>query len=240
MRIENYFTGQDNTIAFSRLQGSTFAKEIAGDFNPIHDEDNKRFCVPGDLLFSLVLHKFGLNQHMHFAFGGMVSSDVPLQFLITDDDAIAISDEKEKQYLTVTRQGTHTDNPALVKQIIAQYVAFSGQTFPHILVPLMAENKVMMNPARPLVIYESMSIDINDFDAHSAQLELSSSSLDVDGKRGSVCLKFDLVHEGKIIGSGEKRLVLSGLRPFETDKVDQLVQKYSTWKEAYKAQPIKP
>lgn len=235
MQIENYFTKQNETTSFSRLQGSSFAKEIAGDFNPIHDEDNKRFCVPGDLLFSVVLHQLGLNQYMNFAFGGMVSGDVPLCFTTTDEGNINVSDEKNKTYLTVTRQGEHADNPALVEQIIARYVAFSGQTFPHILVPLMTENNVMINPARPLVIYESMRIDINNFEAKSTELELTSSTLDVDGKRGSVCLKFDLNYEGEKIGSGEKRLLLSGLRPFDKEQVDQLIQKYSEWKNAYKA-----
>ena len=43
----------------SAEQGSRFAKEVAGDFNPIHDHDSKRFCVPGDLLFAIALSDFG-------------------------------------------------------------------------------------------------------------------------------------------------------------------------------------
>ncbi len=35
---------------------------VVDDFNPIHDEDNKRFCVPGDLLFSVLLANVGLSQ----------------------------------------------------------------------------------------------------------------------------------------------------------------------------------
>lgn len=50
MFLTPYFSTEDNQFQFTREQASHFAKKVAADFNPIHDEDNKRFCVPGDLL----------------------------------------------------------------------------------------------------------------------------------------------------------------------------------------------
>jgi len=61
MFLQKYYSGDDEKIHFSRQQASRFAKEVAGDFNPIHDQEAKRFCVPGDLLFALVLSKYGLS-----------------------------------------------------------------------------------------------------------------------------------------------------------------------------------
>ena len=78
MFLKPYFSNNDKQFQFTRQQASHFAKMVAGDFNPIHDEDNKRFCVPGDLLFAVLLQKEGVSQKMRFDFSGMVSDGVAL------------------------------------------------------------------------------------------------------------------------------------------------------------------
>ena len=60
MFLTPYFSTQDNAFSFTRQQASHFAKKIAGDFNPIHDEDNKRFCVPWRSSFAVLLQKKAL------------------------------------------------------------------------------------------------------------------------------------------------------------------------------------
>ena len=57
MQLNQYFSETDNSFEFTRQQASDFAKKVAGDFNPIHDVISKRFCVPGDLLFAVLLSK---------------------------------------------------------------------------------------------------------------------------------------------------------------------------------------
>ncbi len=233
MRLEEYFSRQENGILVSRQQASTFAKKVAGDFNPIHDEDAKRFCVPGDLLFALGLHHYGLSQHMRFNFGGMVSDNVPLLFPQTDDNDISICDNNGKEYLNISRSGECSTDQALTSELIQRYVEFSGQTFPHILVPLMQQRQVMINTDRPLVIYERMMINVDDLNIQNPSLELSSSTLDVDGKRGSVSLQFVVNANGTTVGRGEKNIVLSGLRDFDQAKIDLLVIEYNGRKNAY-------
>ena len=73
MLLKDFYTLEGDLIRFSREQASRFAKEVAGDFNPIHDVDAKRFCVPGDLLFSVMHDRHGLSQHMKAAFVGMIT-----------------------------------------------------------------------------------------------------------------------------------------------------------------------
>ena len=226
MDLNNYYSTSDSKFQFTRQQASKFAKNIAGDFNPIHDQDNKRFCVPGDLLFSLVLQHYGISEKMNFEFGGMVADQIPLQFIETENQQINICDEKEKVYLTVQRSGKKTENSELINNLVQAYVGFSGQTFPHVLVPLMKQHNKMINPDRPLVIYNNMLIDINDLNISNPTLKLVNSNLDIDGKRGNVCLKFHIIQEGNIVGSGEKNMVLSSLRDFEEDKIAQLVESY--------------
>jgi hypothetical protein len=233
MFLDKFFAEDETGIYFNRCQGSSFAKQIAGDFNPIHDEESKRFCVPGDLLFSLVLNKYGLSQKMRFSFSGMVANDVRLIFPETRGK-VTICDANGKEYLSFEHSGETSKDPQLITEITRRYVAFSGQTFPHILVPLMADNGVMINPERPLVIYESMSIDINRLDISDLNLELSNARLNVDGKRGTATLEFILTDAGELVGTGAKSMVLSGLRPFEQAKIDELVAHYSARKDSYR------
>ena len=233
MFLSNFYQDLDGTILVSREQASDFAKSIAGDFNPIHDVDAKRFCVPGDLLFALVLSKYGISQHMHFTFSGMVGDGVELVFPEMTDADIVIKDSADKAYLSIEHSGDNNPNPDLIENLSRRYVEFSGQTFPHILVPLMAEHNVMVNPARPLVIYESMTINIDQLDISEPELTLTESKLAVEGKRGSVSLNFSVSDNGKIVGSGEKTMVMSGLREFEQGAIDQLVNDYAAHKQSY-------
>lgn len=231
MQLEDYYSKNNSTVSFSREQGSNFAKHVAGDFNPIHDIDSKRFCVPGDLLFSLALANFGLSQRMRFSFSGMVSDGIVLDFRDTGSDTLTIVDENGKEYLNIERDGECSTDATLIQNLTRDYVAFSGQTFPHILVPLMSEHNVMINPDRPLVIYESMTIDLKTLAISNPTLELNDASLEAHGKRGEVRLKFSLDENGSIIGTGEKRMLLSGLRAYDPDKVSDLVDTYNAHKQ---------
>lgn len=233
MSLKDYYHRQHDEIRVAPEQASRFAKQVAGDFNPLHDPDAKRFCVPGDLLFALVLSRYGLNQHMHFVFAGMVGDGVALQFPDSDAAELSIADDKDKEYLHVTRSGAHSTNPALIEALSHAYVAFSGQTFPHILVPLMSKHNTMINPERPLVIYESMTIDLDRLDIAQPQLELSQAHLEVKGKRGDVRLEFHLSENGSSVGRGEKRMVLSGLRDYDAEQVQTMVDGYAARKQAY-------
>ena len=173
MFIENYCPLSADKISFTRQQGSNFAKQVADDFNPLHNIDTKRFCVPGDLLFSIIIAKSGLHKNMTFDFSGMVSDNVNLTFPQQIDDSFDIKDDKDKTCLSVHVSGDKTHNSVLINALTKAYVDFSGHTFPNILVKLMAENNVMINPARPMVMYQSMSIDLHTFDAESAQVVIA-------------------------------------------------------------------
>ena len=96
MFLDPFHSSNQNTISISAEQASSFAKSVSNDFNPIHDVDSKRFCVPGDLLFALVLQRYGLSQEMSFNFSGMVSSDTELLFPETPGDDFEILDGRGK------------------------------------------------------------------------------------------------------------------------------------------------
>ena len=234
MFLDNYFSqAGDSQIQFSRKQASDFAKDIADDFNPIHDQDAKRFCVPGDLLFSTVLRHYGLSENMQFDFLGLVTDDVALSFPENSSEKIVISGDNGKDYLAVRREGNIETDKSKIEKLIRQYVAFSGQTFPHILVPLMEDNEKMINPDRPLVIYESMLIHFNHFNFDELCLEMTYSDMKVEGKRGNVSLRFILKCKDEVVGTGEKNMVLSGLRSFEQEKISHLTHEYNARKNNY-------
>ena len=76
MPLSDYYAIDTSGLRISAEQASDFAKTVAGDFNPLHDPDNRRFCVPGDLLFTVLLQHYGINQRMQFRFSGMVGAGV--------------------------------------------------------------------------------------------------------------------------------------------------------------------
>jgi hypothetical protein len=233
MNISNYYSENADGIQFSRQQASDFAKQVADDFNPIHDPDSKRFCVPGDLLFAVVLSWYGLSEKMHFNFSGLVSDGVPLLFPESDANKIAISDRQGKEYLNFERSGAVSNATSLISDLTQSYVAFSGHNFEHVLVPLMRDNDVMINPDRPLVIYESMSVDLERFDVTSPQLILEKSTLDVDGRRGKIRMQFRLTSDQGDFGHGEKSMILSGLRPADPAALQGMLDDYIGFKATY-------
>ena len=235
MNIENFCRISNNKVSFSRQQASNFAKQVADDFNPLHDIDAKRFCVPGDLLFAVALSKSGLHQKMTFTFSGMVSDETELNFPTTINDNCTIKDDKDKEYLDVSVAGDQTNSKALINSLIEAYVGFSGHTFPHLLGQLMAEKNVMINPARPMIMYESMSLELDCLNVSDITLALSKTELTLNGKRGNACLTFDLLASGKVIGHGKKHMLLSGLREHCSQAMSELSERYNSFKANYVA-----
>lgn len=222
MLIDQYYTADNGTISFTREQGSNFAKQVADDFNPIHDIDARRFCIPGDLLFAIILARYGLSRHMEFGFTGMVVDGVEL-LLPEPAEELSVNDAGGKQYLTIRRTGESTRDPALIDKLTRSYGEFSGHTFPHLLVPVLAEQNVMINPERPMVMYESMNIDLDRLDIEALALEMDHTELTINGKRGEIELAFNLVDDGKLVGRGRKHMILSGLREYDQKAMDEIV-----------------
>ncbi len=233
MNLENYYNLKGSRLSISRQQASDFAKSVAGDFNAIHDVDSKRFCVPGDLLFSIIIHHYGLRQVMSFSFSGMVDDSVTLILPGVDSREISIYDENDKKYLDVSTNGARSHDTGLINSLTRAYVEFSGHTFPHVLVPLMKQNNVMINPERPLVIYDHMRISLDTLDLDSIELHLSESIFRPYGKRGDVALNYDLRCNGETVGKGQKKMVLSGLREYDQEKIDTLIEDYNERKRRY-------
>ncbi|MHA7879101.1 MAG: DUF3581 domain-containing protein [Saccharospirillum sp.] len=227
MFLDPYHSEQDGHVLISADQGSQFAKRVAGDFNPIHNPDNKRFCVPGDLLFSLVLAKYGLSQRMSVRFSGMVGAETPLVFPQRDEGVIDITDVNGKAYLHVEHSGETSHDPALIECLARNYVAFSGQNFPYIFVPLLKKHQVMFNPKRPLVIYESMAFELDSIDLNQPTLELDQTSLDVNGKRADALFEFVIKAAGQTVGKGTKKLIVSGLQPYDAELMQGVIDEFN-------------
>ncbi len=237
MNITNYFnitsTDDDQLVSFTRSQASTFAKRVAGDFNPIHDEQHRRFCVPGDLLFSVFLAQYGVNQEMKFEFSGMVVDTTQLVFPEQTADVFSLQDANEKNYMDIHVSGDKTKDTAFIETLSKKYVQFSSKTFPDILVPLMENENVMINPSRPLVIYKNMEIHLDKLSGDNIDLKLSNTSLKKNGRKGEVRLEFSILSDGEEIGHGAKNLLLSGLREFNAKELAEVTSSYAKRKSDY-------
>ncbi len=233
MYLDNYFTDEQSLIHFTREQSSDFAKGIAGDFNPIHDVDNKRFCVPGDLMFAVLLHKEGLSQSMSFDFAGMVNEQTKLSVKHLCSANSQLVDSDDKVYLSMNAQGDVTQDQQRIEKVVRNYVAFSGMNFPHIMVPLMRDQGKMINLNRPLVMYKSMQVEFNTLDFSEPKVNLTGATMDVQGKRANITLCFEFMERGVTIGKGEKTLVASGLVDYDEQGMQQLVDKFNVLKAEY-------
>lgn len=233
MFLKEFYCIHDGNVSISAEQASTFAKEMAHDFNPLHDADAKRFCVPGDLLFSLALEKYGLSQNMHFTFSGMVGQGVLLNFPDTDAELVDVTDNQDKTYLRIERSGDLSRDSTLIESFTRDYVAFSGQNFPYVLVPLLAEKNVMFNLNRPLVIYESMTLSFHHLNFQQASVDMMEPKMEVNGKRASAFLHFQIKSGENVVGTGFKKLAISVLNGYESEPMQAFVDEYLARKNGY-------
>lgn len=233
MNLESFYSEEAGLISVTPEQASRFAKDIAGDLNPIHDPDARRFCVPGDLLFALVLHRFGLYQRMSFQFHLMVGRETPILFHDNGAGCISVQDRSGKIYLEAFCEGECTRDAAAINDFTQRYVSFSGLNFPHYLKPLMEQHGVMFNPQRPLVIYDRMDYALGSLEVANLDLEFTGSDLKVDGKRADACLEFSIRKGADSLGVGSKKLIISGLRPYDAAVMDAVVEEFNRLKSAY-------
>jgi len=234
MLLDSYYSECNNIVTITGEQASKFAKQQCQDFNPIHDPDNKRFCVPGDLLFSLALLKYGISESMTFEFTGMVGSNAGLSFPDVSDQRMIVTNGQGKSVLEVEKQGETSFDQSLLEDLIKNYVVFSGQNFPTLLMPLMQQNQVMFNPARPLVMYNSMSFELNSLELeNNLQVKLRDAFLEVNGKRANEYLHFDIFDGELCIGKGVKKMVISGLKPYEHEAISVFSAAYEARRDAF-------
>lgn len=231
--LDKFYESKDDLVIVSPEQASAFAKGIASDFNPLHDPDNKRFCVPGDLLFAITLKRYGLSQKMEFNYTGMVGKGAELHYPISISGDFVLRDTRDKDCLNAQISGNKITDLKAIEVFTKSYVSFSGESFIDILVPLMKEKQMMINVDRPMVIYEKMSFEFEIFDLVSPSLEFTSASLDINGKRGSATIYFDLLDQGEVVGTGKKSMVLSGLRAYDEDKLQGLISWYRATQKSY-------
>jgi len=243
LNLTEYQTRSGSSLRFDREQGSRFAKFVAGDFNPLHDVEARRFCVPGDLLFVSLLSQYGVAAETSVEFDGMVDEKDEFEMPESIGERFELSGADGKNFLTLLMSGQRVPAGAFVDALSMRYVQFSGKTFPDILVPLMKQNAVMLNPARPLVIYKNMSISLNDqcfdtttenvlaasdsgFDDLQLELDDDQTRLELQGKKGEAILNFTIQLKGVEIGTGRKKMILGGLRTYEQAAIDDVVQQY--------------
>ena len=234
-------------LGFDETRASAFAKGVAGDFNPLHDPGDRRFCVPGDLLFATLVEHYGLHRETSIGFANMVDADAALTLpaLAAGAGAVHVADARGREALVFFVAGDPlVGNEAArrgARAIVLECVRFSGRTFPDILVPLMRERGVMVNPERPLIIYKDMAIRIDAGVAldgvAGARLVDGAHELAVNGRKGTAILRFEILEgdgeaddgpRGRRLGEGEKHFVLGGLREHGAEAMAGIVAEYAT------------
>lgn len=207
-------------------QGSRFAKQVAGDHNPLHDVDAPRFCVPGDLLFALITHRYGLSQRLALSFRGMLRARTPLVFPPRAGSEFAIAGDDGREYVHVTHDTPLLSDEAARLALIRAYVGCSGETFPDRLCPLLAEAGVMFNPQRPFLVYDSMALDLERAPGIDVAVNPQDASLTVTGKRADVRFDYRIEDGEGAIGHAAKWMVVSGLRAYDDEAMADVIGAY--------------
>lgn len=228
-------------LSFDEARASRFAKSVAGDFNPLHDEGHSRFCVPGDLLFAALVSRYGLRANTNVSFANMLSARAFVRLPADDDESVHLFDERDREVLGWFSRGERIADGDFARQLVLQYVRFSGETFPDILVPMMREANVMVNTKRPLAIYKDMAITLDAAavltgikDGCELLLAPDEHTFSVTDKKGAARLQFKILLNQHVVGEGEKHFVLGGLRPFEEAAIQALVAEYQERKRAWR------
>ncbi|PKH09594.1 DUF3581 family protein [Moritella sp. Urea-trap-13] len=235
MFLNEFYSQKDSSFRFTQQQASRFAKTVANDYNKIHDVDNKRFCVPGDLLFAVSLAKFGLSETMKIDFTGMVKNDTDLVFSPLLDNKTEILNPEQKSFMELELGGQSSHDESIISKIIKEYVQFSGKNFPDIMVPLMRSKNLMFNPARALIMYKSMQISMTRVQVNSIELKFDEAIIEVQGKRATVTFKFDFYEGDDKVGTGQKIMLLSGLIAYEEAVMAGVIADYQSAKTKYLA-----
>ncbi|HEY5715674.1 MAG TPA: DUF3581 family protein, partial [Psychromonas sp.] len=103
-----------------------------------------------------------------------------------------------------------------------------------LLMPLMKKHNVMFNPARPLVMYNSMSFEFDNLSLDNpVNVKLADTYFEVEPKRANNFLHFDIADGERAIGRGIKKLVIAGLKPYEHDLITAFSDAYEARRAAF-------
>lgn len=237
MFVESFYQKHDAAISITAEQGSRFAKAIAGDFNPIHDPGHRRFCVPGDLLFAIAVQHFGLSESIKVQFKSLVDADQRLFLPPVSADPSPqhqlIRDDRDRVIMEWSQAGAQTFEAQQIERLIRTYVAFSGQNFPHVLVPLLEQHHIMFHPKRPFVIYDSMALHLERLDFTEPTLELTERTLIESDRRADITFSFVWKEDNTVIGTGSKTLIISGLQPYDAEAMAVVVADFVQARDNY-------
>ena len=91
----------------------------------------------------------------------------------------------------------------------------------------------MFNLNRPLVIYESMTLSFDHFDFQQASVEMLKPKMEVNGKRATAFLHFEIKADGIVVGTGFKKLAISVPSDYEAGPMQKFVDEYLDRKNEY-------
>ena len=78
-----------------------------------------------------------------------------------------------------------------------------------------------------------MDIEFCRLDLSHPEVVYTGATFDITDKRGVVTLNFDFKEDGMVVGTGVKKMVASGLKPYEQTDIDDLVTRFNQRKDKF-------
>lgn len=219
----------DGKYLVSEKDGSNFAKEVCLDYNPIHDEGNLDFAVPGDLLLSLFVWQNGLPCDGSVAFKKPVKGDLELKI---DLDGISNSGTDEELVILKNLSSIYLTSIKFYKDFMAEYCLLSGSLFPEKLGEVFSDSGLMPGVEKPLVMYSGVDFDLNmdKFSLYDCDLSLNLGEINYKVLRKNMMkigVGVDVLIDDENVGSLTKNLVCFETVPFSEAGLSELVTRYS-------------
>jgi hypothetical protein len=82
-------------------------------------------------------------------------------------------------------------------------------------------------------MYDRMELDLADLDLREPTLEFDGGDLDATSKRADVAVRFRLCSGGRDVGAGTKHLLISGLRPYDEQRMTTFIEAFNQRKAAF-------
>lgn len=214
MDISEYYDCIDGEIHFNDLKASQFAKNVSNDQNPIHDHDNKNYCIPGDLIFSMCADVLGLGSE----------TDLYLHHPIGKNSSILIKEAKDGFYLgrdqsgikifTYRKNGETTDI-CDTGNFLNCFARVTETLFEDAIHPQLKQKGLMINPSSPSVVLTSISIRKSENSKPVHKIKPDESVATGNVKRAKVTAKYTMndLYDNSI-GEARKTLFISGLREY--------------------------
>lgn len=219
----------DSLFKFNAVACDAYARNVVKDFNPIHNHLAKNYCVPGDLIFALMVERGGVHGSMRMDFLNRVGKDSEYIF-VSGKAGMALLDRGNKVQAQLIGSGDASVCVKCISAVSDAVLSCTSSYFPYKMMRSLRAENLMLSGCRSLVILKSIEVNVSDLHfASDLTAVFCSSSLRHSGRRGTIDAHFQLVGgNGQVLGQVIKTALIIGIERFNGKRSAQYLENYES------------